>query len=453
MNELFPGSRPKQKADANESAPLADRVRPSTIEEIYGQSHLIGESGPLRKFFQSGDFPSIIFWGPPGTGKTTFALMIAGTADHYFVRMSAIDSGVKEVRLVISNAQKLRRSGKRTLLFIDEIHRFSKSQQDSLLHAVERGVITLIGATTENPSFEVNAALLSRCQVYRLLPLTDADIRHVVEHAAKHDSFLSTKNIIIKDWDFLLNISGGDARTALNALELAVMLADENDNSEIVLSRETFEQALQQKTAQYDKKGESHYDTISAFIKSMRGSDPDAAIFWLAKMIESGEDPKFIARRMLIFASEDIGNADPIALTLAVSVFKAVEVIGMPEARINLAQGVTYLASCPKSNASYMAIKKAQEFVQSGVSMSVPLHLRNAPTRLMKQEGYGTGYKYPHGYPEHFVDEHYFPDEIEDIVFYRPQSSGKEEEFKSRLKKLWEQRYNNNNNNSDDEAE
>lgn len=417
--------------------PLADRMRPKSIDEVFGQDHLIGKNAPLRKFFEKRDFRSMIFWGPPGVGKTTFAYLMADAADHNFTRISAVEAGVKEVREIIKIAEKLKRTGKKSLLFIDEIHRFNKSQQDALLHAVERGIITLVGATTENPSFEVNAALLSRTQVYRLQPLSDEDIKQLIDFALKNDIILKEKLIEIQDIDFLVQICGGDARTALNALELSIQLAEDGENEKTVVTPELIQQALQRKTAQYDKKGDSHYDTISAFIKSMRGSDPDAAIFWLAKMLDAGEDPKFIARRMVIFASEDIGNSDPMALNLAVSVFRAVEIIGMPEARINLAQGVTYLASTTKSNASYMAINKAMSDIESGIDKTVPLHLRNAPTKLMKEEGYGKEYKYPHNFSGNFTHQSYFPESLSAKVYYEPSNNGREAKIKERLRRLW----------------
>ncbi len=439
MDSLFDDHRNDELIQPN--APLADRMRPRSLDEVLGQDHLLAENGPLQRFRHQGRFPSIIFWGPPGVGKTTLAMLISKEAGYDFVQLSAIEAGVKELREVISTATRLQQRGRRTLLFIDEIHRFNKNQQDALLHAVEKGVVTLIGATTENPSFEVNAALLSRCQVYRLHSLSDDDIRQVVDHAVKHDAQLLAAGVEVQDWDVLLTISGGDARTALNALELAAQVAVEH-NEKRVITRDVLELALQQKTAQYDKKGESHYDTISAFIKSLRGSDPDAALFWLAKMIDAGEDPRFIARRMVIFASEDVGNADPQALTLAISVFQAVELIGMPEARINLAQGVTYLASTHKSNASYRGIDAALESIRSGADASVPLHLRNAPTRLMKQEGYGTEYKYPHSFPQHFVSEHYFPTNSAVHSFYKPTDIGEEAALRERLNQLWGSRFN-----------
>lgn len=417
--------------------PLADRMRPIKPEDVAGQEHLTGEGKPLRSFFETGNFRSMIFWGPPGSGKTTLAYMIAEHTEHNFVRISAVESGVKDIRNIIAKAQSLRKSGKRSILFIDEIHRFNKSQQDALLHAVEKGIIILIGATTENPSFEVNQALLSRSQVYRLMPLSDDDIKRLIINALKNDEILKKYNIEINDWDFILTIAGGDARTALNALELAFEFEYPRSTDIINIDREVLENALQMKTARYDKKGDSHYDTISAFIKSLRGSDPDAAMFWLAKMIDAGEDPKFIARRLVIFASEDIGNADVYALTLALSVFRAVEVIGMPEARINLAQGVSYLASCPKSNASYIAINEAQSDLKKQMTATVPLHLRNAPTKLMKNEGYGKNYKYPHDFPGNFVNDDYFPVEMEPRSYYRPSEFGKEKLFKERLEKLW----------------
>jgi putative ATPase len=440
MNELFSDiTNSIQKPDI--TSPLADRCRPRLLDEIIGQEHLVGSDGPLRQFFESGDFPSIIFWGPPGVGKTTFAVIIAEKSNYNFIRISAVEAGVKEVREIITRAKQLLRNNKRTLLFIDEIHRFNKNQQDALLHAVESGIITLIGATTENPSFEVNSALLSRCQVYRLHLLSNDEIRKVVEQALEKDLVLNKLKINISDWDFLLTIASGDARTALNAIELSLRLSFKKDITEYTIDRKLFEKALQQKTAQYDKKGENHYDTISAFIKSLRGSDPDASLLWLAKMLDAGEDPKFIARRMVIFASEDIGNAEPGALTLAVSVFHAVELIGMPECRINLAQGVTYLASCPKSNSSYFGIEKASAEIKKGLSLSVPLHLRNAPTDLMKQEGYGTNYKYPHSFDEHFIAEHYFPENVKPVVFYKPGRLGFEIKIKERLERLWKDRY------------
>lgn len=436
MSELFPQ---KELAPDPSAVPLADRIRPKTIDEVLGQDKLLGSGGPLRKFFAKKSFPSMIFWGPPGVGKTTVAYLIADNVDGDFRRLSAIEAGVKDVRQVISSATAARKSGRKTVLFIDEIHRFNKSQQDALLRAVEQGVITIIGATTENPSFEVNAALLSRCQVYRLFWLTDEDIRKLIERAVQTDPILKELEIKIVAWDFLLAVSGGDARTALNALETAVAAADSDE--EIIIDRALLESALQQKTARYDKKGDSHYDTISAFIKSLRGSDPDAALFWMAKMIEAGEDPKFIARRMVIFASEDVGNADPFALSLAVSVFDAVNLIGYPECSINLFQGCTYLASAPKSNRSYLAGNAALKEIRSGAPTSPPMHLRNAPTKLMKREGYSKGYKYPHDYDNDFVKENYFPEGYEPRAFYEPGDLGREKTIKERLRFFWPERY------------
>ena len=419
--------------------PLAERMRPKTLDDVVGQEHLVGIGSPLRVFFETGKFPSMILWGPPGVGKTTFAQLIAENSGYNFFHLSAIDSGVKEVRNVIANATNQLNKGHRSLLFIDEIHRFNKSQQDALLNAVEKGIIILVGATTENPSFEVNSALLSRCQIYNLQLLNDVHLKKIVEKALANDALLKELDIEIEDIDFLLNYAAGDARTALNALELAVNLFP-NENK-IVLTKNDFEKALQKKALLYDKAGESHYDTISAFIKSLRGSDPDAAMLWLAKMLDAGEDPKFIARRMVIFASEDIGNADPFALTLAVSVFQAVQMIGMPECRINLAQGVTYLASCAKSNSSYLAIDAALADVRSGVNLTVPLHLRNAPTKYMKDEGYGADYKYPHDFENHFVEQDYFPEKMNPKTYYKPTTFGKEKVFSERLKHFRGNRY------------
>jgi putative ATPase len=420
--------------------PLAERVRPRSLDDMAGQEHLVGADGPLRKFLARGQMPSMIFWGPPGSGKTTLAEICASSLDYSFEQLSAIDSGVKEVRKALDHAEKSRRAGQRTILFIDEIHRFNKAQQDTLLHAIEQGLIVLIGATTENPSFEVNGALLSRMQVYILKPLGTEEIEKVIRRALKEDSLFRGLSIEIPDLDFLLRFSGGDARKALNAVEAAISLLPAGV-SEVVLNRELLERALQYKAPIYDKGGENHYDIISAFIKSMRGSDPDAALFWLARMIEGGEDPKFIARRMVIFASEDIGNADPYAITLAISVFQAVALIGMPEARINLAQGVTYLASAPKSNASYQGINEAMSEAKMNQDLRVPLHLRNAPTKLMKSEGYGAGYKYPHSYPAHFIAQQYFPEGMEPKAYYRPGDEGREKYIKERLGLLWNERY------------
>ena len=419
----------------NNFIPLPERMRPQTIDSIVGQEHLIGIGCPLRAFFENGTFPSIILWGPPGVGKTTFAQIIATAANYIFYQLSAIDASVKDVRDIINKAKYEIGKGNKILLFIDEIHRFNKSQQDSLLNAVEKGIITLVGATTENPSFEVNPALMSRCQVYKLQPLSDENIKKIIDDAINNDVILSQYDIKIADYNFITKYSGGDARTALKALEVAVKLHP-NETS-FTITNDDFENALQQKFAQYDKAGESHYDTISAFIKSLRGSDPDAALYWLAKMLEAGEDPKFIARRMVVFASEDIGNADPFALSLAVSVFQAVQLIGMPECRINLAQGVTYLACAAKSNASYMGIEMAMNDVRNGESLIVPLHLRNAPTKLMKQEGYGAGYKYPHDFENHFVDADYFPVGMKPKIYYEPTQFGKEKNFSERLKFFW----------------
>ncbi len=444
MTDLFAPLEPdpsSKREAANRNAPLAERIRPATIDEVIGQRHLLGPGAPLRRFFENGDFPSIIFWGPPGVGKTTLAQLMAGGASFDFQRLSAIEAGVKDVRAVISAAQNRLRMGRRTLLFIDEIHRFNKSQQDALLHAVEKGVITLVGATTENPSFEVNAALLSRCQVYRLKELNRDEVRAVVERAIESDEKLRALNIRIDDWDALLRLAAGDARNALNALEMAAALAGRRDDEFCRIDADILERALQHRTARYDKKGDNHYDAVSAFIKSMRGSDPDAALLWLAHMLEAGEDPKFIARRMVIFASEDIGNADPMALATAVNVFQAVNLIGMPECMLNLAQGVTYLASAAKSNASYTAVKQARALVSQQDVIRVPHHLRNAPTELMKNEGYGHGYQYPHDHPSGYLPQQYFPEGMAETTLYRPVPRGTEAEFADRLRRFRPDRY------------
>lgn len=438
MNNLFEEDFSKNR---HLLPPLAERMRPKNLEEVLGQEHLIGTNGPLRKFFESRNFPSMILWGPPGVGKTTIAYLIAKYGNYDFIRISAVEAGVKEVKEIINRAKFQLRQGKRTLLFIDEIHRFNKAQQDYLLHSVEQGLITLVGATTENPSFEIIPALLSRCQVYKLNPLDKEKIAQLLDYALIKDVELSKYKIKILDFDKFYILSGGDARIALNLLEIVFYLSDKSE-SPILVDEEKIYKASQQKILKYDKKGDYHYDTISAFIKSLRGSDPDAALIWLAKMIESGEDPLFIARRMIIFASEDIGNADPLALPLAISVYQAVQFVGMPEAQINLAHGATYLASCPKSNASYMGLINSLELVKRFPEIDVPLHLRNAPTKLMEQFGYGSNYKYPHDFPEHFVEENYFPEGIKEIQLYNPTEIGFEKKIKERLEKLWGKRYN-----------
>lgn len=430
-----------EREQADRQRPLAERCRPRVLDDVVGQTHLLGPGAPLRTLVERGTIPSMILWGPPGTGKTTLAAAICATAGLSMQRLSAVEAGVKELREIIAQAARQLQRSHRMVLFIDEIHRFNKAQQDALLHAVERGTITLIGATTENPSFEVNAALLSRCQVYRLRSLTDDEVRQIVERAIATDPQLIDLHVTVEDWDALLSVAGGDARSALNAVEASAAIAEPTAQFERVLTRDLIRTAVQQRVLRYDRAGDQHYDTISAFIKSMRGSDPDAAMLYLAAMIESGEDPIFIARRMIIFASEDIGNADPRALQLAVATFQAVERIGMPEGRIPLGQCVAYLASAPKSNASYNAIDAALEVIRQGADLTIPLHLRNAPTRLMKDEGYGVAYRYPHSFPGHFVDESYFPEGMTPTVFYRPDGDGAEAAIRERLKKWWSKRW------------
>ena len=418
--------------------PLAERVRPQTIEEFCGQGHLVDKGKILHRLIGQSASISMIFWGPPGTGKTTLARMIAKSSDAKIKEMSAVSSGVKDLRDVIAFAKNNRDMGQKTILFIDEIHRFSKSQQDALLHAVEDGTITLMGATTENPSFEVISPLLSRCRVLTLKPLQKDHLQKILEKAFAQDVILSKSSITIKNLekDLLIQSSGGDARKMLNTLEVAGHLMGGKGQ----ITKEILDEAIQSKTLIYDKQGEYHYDTISAFIKSVRGSDPDAALYWLAVMLEGGEKPEFIARRLIILASEDIGNADPNGLTLATSGFQAVHMIGMPEASLILAQVTTYLASAPKSNASYKAIKAATQAVKESGTPSVPLHLRNAPTDLMKDMDYGKDYQYPHSYPDHFVDANYFPNG-ETQTFYQPSNQGREEWIQNRLKFLWKDRY------------
>ncbi len=417
-----------------QNMPLAERLRPHNLDTVIGQSHLIGKSGVIRKMTESGIVPSMIFWGPPGVGKTTLANIIAASIKVPFYVLSAISAGVKEVREVIDKA----RSNHRTILFIDEIHRFSKSQQDALLGAVEKGIITLIGATTENPSFEVNQALLSRCQVYTLKSLSEEELVALLQHAITTDVLLKEKEIELSEYNALLSISGGDARKLLNLLELVVEAASSH---KITITDQRVMEVAQRKVAIYDKKGEMHYDIISAFIKSIRGSDPNAAVYWLARMIEGGEDVAFIARRLVILASEDIGNANPTAVVMATNCFQAVKIIGYPEARILLSQCVTYLASSPKSNAAYNAINYAQELVRKHGDLPVPLHLRNAPTKLMKQEGYGKGYLYAHDYDMNFVMQEYMPDSLQNVRIYDPGINQRENELRQRLKKYWGDKY------------
>ncbi|MFA5243882.1 MAG: replication-associated recombination protein A [Pedobacter sp.] len=420
--------------------PLAERMRPETLDDYVGQKHLVGKDAILRVAIESGRLPSLILWGPPGVGKTTLAFIIAKQLNRPFFSLSAINSGVKDIREVIEKAVALKNQNENLpILFIDEIHRFSKSQQDSLLGAVERGLVTLIGATTENPSFEVISALLSRCQVYILQNLSEEDLLELLNKAIAQDSYLSGKKISIREHEALLRLSGGDARKLLNVLELVVNAANSNT---VMISNELVLKHVQQNMAIYDKAGEQHYDIISAFIKSIRGSDPNAAVYWLARMIAGGEDPSFIARRLLILASEDIGNANPNALLLANTCFQAVNVIGWPESRIILSQTVTYLASSAKSNASYEAIAKAQDLVNRTGDQSVPLHLRNAPTKLMKNIGYGREYEYSHAFEGNFSAQEYMPDSLSGNLLYDPGKNAAEDKLRERLKSLWKGKYN-----------
>jgi putative ATPase len=413
--------------------PLAERLRPNTLDELIGQQHLTGKGSILRTAIENGKVPSMILWGPPGVGKTTIANIIANTLQQPFYILSAISAGVKDIRDVIDNAKKQQGA----ILFIDEIHRFNKGQQDALLGAVEKGTITLIGATTENPSFEVNSALLSRCQVYVLKALDKDDLIGLLQHAIANDIVLKAKNFQLQETEALINISGGDGRKLLNLLELVIDVLDDA----ALITDDAVMEIAQQRIALYDKKGEQHYDIISAFIKSMRGSDPNGAVYWLARMIEAGEDVKFIARRMVIFASEDIGNANPNALLLATNTFQAVNMIGYPESRIILSQCAVYLATSVKSNAAYMAINDALAAVKQHGDLPVPLHLRNAPTKLMKKMDYGKDYKYAHNYENNFADLEFLPDKLMGNAFYTPQENAKENEIRKFLKERWKRKY------------
>ncbi len=423
--------------------PLAERLRPRSLDDYVGQEHLVGQGAILRQVIESGQVPSFILWGPPGVGKTTLARIIANQNDRPFYTLSAVSSGVKEVREVIQKARKNQFfDSPNPILFIDEIHRFSKSQQDSLLGAVESGTITLIGATTENPSFEVISPLLSRCQVYILKPLDPESLLSLARSALDTDFELKTRQIHIDETEALLQFAGGDARKLYNVLDLVIQSESSDASTEpITITNEKVQKRVQENMAQYDKNGEMHYDIISAFIKSMRGSDPQAALYWLARMIEGGEDPKFIARRMVIFASEDIGLANPNALLLANTCFDALHKIGWPEGRIILSQVVVYLATSQKSNSTYLAIKKAQEIVQKTGDLPVPLHLRNAPTQLMKKLDYGKGYQYPHDYPNHFIEENYLPDELKGTSIWEPGENSKEADIKRMMKSFWKDKY------------
>lgn len=422
------------------TTPLAERLRPTTLEDYISQSHLIGPNGTLTRVIKNGVIPSLILWGPPGTGKTTLASIIAKTANRPYYELSAINSGVKEVRDVIDKAKQ---SGglftaKNPILFIDEIHRFSKSQQDSLLQAVEKGWVTLIGATTENPSFEVISALLSRCQVYILEAFTKTDLETILKRAINDDIYLSKKSIELKETEALIRLSGGDGRKLLNNFEIVI---NSFESELIIITNDIVQNHIKNSPAKYDKTGEQHYDIISAFIKSIRGSDPNAALYYLARMIEGGEDVKFIARRLLILASEDIGNANPTALVLANTTFQAVSVIGYPESRITLSQCVTYLACSPKSNAAYLAIGEAQQLVKQTGDLQVPLPLRNAPTKLMKEIGYGNDYKYSHDYTNNFKNQEFLPEEIVNTTLYNPGQNSRENAQREFLKHRWKEKY------------
>jgi putative ATPase len=424
--------------------PLADRIRPRSLDEFIGQEHIVGRGKPLRIMIETGQIQSMILWGPPGVGKTTLAKIISEMVNADFYQINAVLSGTKELKEIIERAEdNLKYYGKRTILFIDEIHRFNKAQQSVLLNSVENGTIILIGATTENPSFEIISPLLSRCQVFVLEPFGVKELNAILERALTKDEVLSRFKIEIEDRNLLFLYSGGDARVMLNALEVAIKLATPDESGRVLLTKDIISEAFQRKHFKYDRAGEEHYNMISAFIKSIRGSDPDGAVYWLARMLLAGEDPKFIARRMIILASEDIGNAEPYALTLATSCFTAVDYVGMPEARIILAQVATYLASCPKSNSAYLAIEEAIEDAQKFPDLPVPLHLRNAPTKLMRELGYGKDYKYSHDFPEHFVEQQFLPDELKDKIYYKPTELGREKILKERLESLWSKRKQN----------
>ncbi len=427
----------KQELDA----PLADRMRPKTLEELMGQEHLLGEGRVLRELIQRDRLHSMIFWGDPGVGKTTLARLIATKTGGDFHALSAVTSGVKDVKQIIALAKRNRRTGRKTVLFIDEIHRFNKAQQDALLQAAEDGTLVLIGATTENPSFEVIPPLLSRCRVFRFNRLTAEHLKVVLQRALTEDAVLKNLHITLGEGaeEALIALSGGDARELLNGLEIAVDL-ERGDDKEIVITQELLERAVLRRLSRHDKKGDRHYDTISAFIKSLRASDPDAAVYWLARMLEGGEDPVFIARRMVILASEDVGNASPNALVLVNAAFDTVTKIGMPEARITLAQAATYLASCPKSNASYAAIQKAEKAVREDPERPVPLHLRNPVTGLMEAMDYGKDYQYAHDHPGHFKEMNCLPEGLEDKIFYEPSDEGQEKAIGERLKGWWKKR-------------
>lgn len=420
--------------------PLAERLRPSTLDNYIGQKHLVGPDAVLRRMIEGGRISSFILWGPPGTGKTTLANIIAKKLEVPFYTLNAVSSGVKDVREVIESAQKNRFFSQHSpILFIDEIHRFNKSQQDSLLSAVERGIVTLIGATTENPSFEIIRPLLSRCQLYILKSLDKSDLLELLNRAIKEDFYLKDKHITVAETDALLRFSGGDARKLLNTLELVVEA--ESDSDEIVITNAMVAERLQQNPLAYDKDGEMHYDIVSAYIKSVRGSDPDGALYWLARMIQGGEDPSFIARRLVISASEDIGLANPNALLIANAAFDAVMKIGWPEGRIPLAEATVYLATSPKSNSAYMGINSALALVEQTGNLPVPLHLLNAPTKLMEELGYSGGYKYAHDYDNHFVEQQFLPDELKGTQLWKPQPNAAEEKLKERMRFLWKGRY------------
>ena len=422
------------------STPVAERVRPKTLDEFVGQRHLLGDGKPLRLLIEGDEVPSMIFWGPPGCGKTTLARIVAGCTKADFFQISAVSSGVQDVRKVIERAIANRtKLGKRTILFIDEIHRFTKSQQDALLHSVEDGLLTLIGATTENPSFEVISPLLSRCRVYVLEPLSGGELGQILDHAFTSDPILKAQSIRLgeQEQELLMLLAGGDARQMLNGIETAARIVRPAPDGTRTVTLRTLEEAFQRKYARYDKGGEEHYNIISAFIKSMRGCDPDGAVYWLARMLEGGEDPKFIARRMVVLASEDVGNADPAALPLATSCFTAIDYVGMPEARIILSQTAVYLASAPKSNAAYRAIEDALADVRDLPNEAVPVHLRNAPTNLMKALHYGSGYKYGHDYEGHFTEQQYLPEGLKDRLYYKPTEIGFEKSIRDRLAQWW----------------